>query len=126
MSPGTSESIPAGWPAPSQFREQVFGKVGYRRVDGYEALMGAYSRTWPPTMCRSSTMGRPAISAGDSLTGATAAATVLAELLLGRGRAMPPGTLDALLTSWVGCQQHPIRCDRGKLRLLRPDEVNEP
>lgn len=88
--------------------EQVFGKVGYRRVDGYERFDGRPQPHLASYYVQEFDHGSSAISAGDSLTGATAAATVLGvELSSGTwGAGNAAGTLYVLLTAgdWVAGQ----------------------
>lgn len=88
--------------------EQVFGKVGYRRVDGYERFDGRPQPHKAAYYVQEFDQGTAAILPGDTLTGATAAATVLGvELTSGAwGDGTAAGSLYILLTAgdWVAGQ----------------------
>lgn len=61
--------------------EQVFGKMGYRRIDGYERFDGRPQPHMATYYVQEFKQGSVQINPGDSITGATAAATVLAVVL---------------------------------------------
>ena len=85
--------------------EQVFGKVGYRRIDGYERFDGRAQPHKATYYVQEFKQGSAQINPGDAITGATAAATVLAVVLesgtWGGGNAA--GVLYVVLTAgdWV-------------------------
>ena len=72
-----SVGVGAGRVASSVNFEQVFGKVGYRRIDGYERFDGRPQPHLATYYVQEFDQGSVQIEPGDSITGTTAAATVL-------------------------------------------------
>jgi hypothetical protein len=88
--------------------EQVFGRMGYRRIDGYERFDGRPQPHLARYFAQEFDQGSIEIFAADAITGTTAAATVLAVVLdsgtWGDGTAA--GSLYVVLTAgeWVATQ----------------------
>lgn len=76
-----SIGVGAGRVASSINFEQVFGKVGYRRIDGYERFDGRPQPHLATYYVQEFTQGSVEIEPGDSITGTTAAASVIAVVL---------------------------------------------
>lgn len=85
--------------------EQVFGKVGYRRIDGYERFDGRPQPHLATYYVQEFKQGSVQINPGDPITGTTAAATVLAVALESGtwGAGTAAGVMYVVLTAgdWV-------------------------
>lgn len=85
--------------------EQVFGKVGYRRIDGYERFDGRPQPHLATYYVQEFKQGSVQINPGDPITGTTAAATVLAVVLESGawGAGTAAGVMYVVLTAgdWV-------------------------
>lgn len=103
-----SVGVGAGRVASSVNFEQVFGKVGYRRIDGYERFDGRPQPHLATYYVQEFKQGSVQINPGDPITGTTAAATVLAVVLESGtwGAGTAAGVLYVVLTAgdWVAGQ----------------------
>lgn len=100
-----SIGVGAGRVASSVNFEQVFGKVGYRRIDGYERFDGQPQPHMATYYVQEFKQGSVQINPGDPITGTTAAATVLAVVLESGtwGAGTAAGVMYVVLTAgdWV-------------------------